>query len=210
MLAECNDKGIPLVVTEGYRTFARQQELYEQGRSKAGLIVTNAKAGYSFHNYGIAFDVAFKKGKAISWDGNWDLIGKIGKSLGLEWGGDWASFKDKPHFQLTKGKSIDWYYNHIAKGLVDESGQTISNNDENLVKYNQSDSALNKNMLKELFNDSRFKSLLWRTGMMALAFLVNAGASNLTALQLDPSVTVFIGLILGEISKALNNYLSNK
>ena len=46
--------------------------------------------------------------------------------------------------------------------------------------------------------------------MMALAFLVNAGASNLTALQLDPSVTVFIGLILGEISKALNNYLSNK
>lgn len=63
-------------------------------------------------------------------------------------------------------------------------------------------------MLKELFNDSRFKSLLWRTGMMALAFLVTAVSNNLTSLNLTPEVTVFVGLILGEVSKAINNYLS--
>lgn len=64
-------------------------------------------------------------------------------------------------------------------------------------------------MLKELFNDSRFKSLLWRTGMMALAFLVTAVSNNLTSLQLSAEMTVFVGLILGEISKAINNYLSD-
>jgi hypothetical protein len=64
-------------------------------------------------------------------------------------------------------------------------------------------------MLKELFNDSRFKSLLWRTGMMALAFLVTAVSNNLTSLHLSSEMTVFVGLILGEISKAINNYLSD-
>lgn len=212
MLAECERQSVPVMVTEGFRSFAKQQELYEQGRSKAGLIVTNAKAGYSFHNYGIAFDVAFKKGNTISWDGDWDLVGKIGKSFGLEWGGDWVSFKDRPHFQFTKGKSIDWYYNQATKGEIEESGKDTRDIEENLVKYNQSNGALNinKNMLKELFNDSRLKSLLWRAGMMALAFLVTAISNNLTALELSPQMAVFVGLVLGEISKAVNNHLSSK
>ncbi len=65
-------------------------------------------------------------------------------------------------------------------------------------------------MLKELFNDSRFKSLLWRTGMMGLAFLVTSVSNNLTALELSPQVTVFVGLILGEVSKAISNYLNQE
>ncbi len=41
---------------------------------------------------------------------------------------------------------------------------------------------------------------------MGLAFLVNAVIQNLTALHLSPELTVFVGLVLGEVSKALSNY----
>jgi hypothetical protein len=57
------------------------------------------------HGFGLAFDVVpLVNGKAI-WDNNglWVKIGAIGKSLGLEWGGDWKTIIDKPHFQYTQG-----------------------------------------------------------------------------------------------------------
>ena len=80
-----------------------------KGRTTSGGKVTNAKAGQSYHNYGLAIDVVevspmygYKKGYPSS---RWDKIARIGKSLGLEWGGDWKSFVDKPHFQLNKGKT---------------------------------------------------------------------------------------------------------
>lgn len=96
--------GIKLRITDGFRTFDEQNKLYAQGRTTAGKIVTNAKGGQSYHNYGLAFDcyltengsVTFKK--AVNSE-----IAKIGKDLGLEWGGDWKSLKDMPHFELNKG-----------------------------------------------------------------------------------------------------------
>ncbi len=56
--------------------------------------------------------------------------------------------------------------------------------------------------------NSRIKSFLWRTGMMTLGFAITAIISNLSTLELQPTVSVFLGLILGEVSKAINNYLS--
>jgi len=99
--------GIKLRITHGYRSIEEQNKLYEQGRTKTGDKVTNAKGGSSYHNYGLAFDVVeIKDGKAI-WDNpKWDEIAKIGKELGFEWGGDFKSIVDKPHFQMTDGKSI--------------------------------------------------------------------------------------------------------
>lgn len=38
---------------------------------------------------------------------DWDEIGEIGVSIGLEWGGNWKEFLDRPHFQYTFGKSMD-------------------------------------------------------------------------------------------------------
>ncbi len=104
----CRLQGEEIKVTEGYRSIERQNELYKQ-RSK----VTNAKGGQSFHNWGVAFDVCFTH---TGYKGNWAKIGKIGKALGLEWGGDFKSIVDKPHFQLTLGYklkdfqsgNIDW------------------------------------------------------------------------------------------------------
>lgn len=99
------------------RTFKEQNELYQIGRTKPGKIVTNAKGGQSFHNYGLAFDlVLIIDGKEASWDivkdfdgdkvSDWMECVSIAKKYGYEWGGDWAKFKDYPHFQKTFGKSI--------------------------------------------------------------------------------------------------------
>lgn len=90
-----------------FRSFEKQNELYDKGRSTAGKIVTHAKGGGSYHNYGLAIDVVeIKDGKAIWNNPNWAKIGTIGKSFGFDWGGDWNGWKDKPHFQFTNGYSL--------------------------------------------------------------------------------------------------------
>lgn len=114
------DMGIYVIVTQGLRTIAEQNALYAQGRRgiKGEKIVTNAKGGESYHNFGLAVDFAIvdKSGQTVYWDTNvdtnkdgqkdWYQVGKIGKQQGLEWGGDWTSFKDIPHFQYTFGLSL--------------------------------------------------------------------------------------------------------
>lgn len=100
-------EGINLRVTSTLRTYAEQNKLYEQGRTTAGGIVTNARGGYSNHNFGLAFDVVpIVNGKADWNTKDWNKIGQIGKSVGFEWGGDWKSFVDKPHFQMLFNKSL--------------------------------------------------------------------------------------------------------
>jgi RHS repeat-associated protein len=100
------DLGIKLRVTQGLRTFAEQDALYAIGRTAPGFIVTNAKGGQSYHNYGLALDVVeIRNGKAI-WNTNWSGISRIGINNGFEWGGNFRSISDKPHFQMTFGYSI--------------------------------------------------------------------------------------------------------
>jgi len=97
---------IKLRVTQGLRTFAEQDDLYAKGRTAPGKIVTNAKGGQSYHNYGLAVDVVeIRNGQAI-WDKNWSTISKIGIRNGFEWGGNFKSIPDNPHFQMTLGYSI--------------------------------------------------------------------------------------------------------
>lgn len=96
-------------ITQGLRTFAEQNALYEQGRTTPGSKVTNAKGGQSIHNYGMAVDICLIiDGKTASWDINtdWDLDKKadwmecvlVFKKYGWSWGGNWVSMKDFPHF----------------------------------------------------------------------------------------------------------------
>lgn len=99
--------GIRLRVTSGLRTWEEQAKLYAQGRSAPGKKVTNAKAGQSLHNYGLALDVVeIKDGKGLWENPDWGRIGDLGKSLGFAWGGDWTSFKDRPHFEMKFGRSL--------------------------------------------------------------------------------------------------------
>lgn len=100
--------GIDFVVTSVYRSIEEQNAIYAQGRTTPGGIVTNAKGGQSFHNWKVAFDIVpVIAGKAI-WNDNalWSKLGQIGQSVGLEWGGSWANFKDLPHFQYVAGYSF--------------------------------------------------------------------------------------------------------
>ena len=101
-------KGIDLLVTSTYRDNESQDALYAQGRTTPGNVVTKAKAGQSWHNWRCALDVVpLVNGKAI-WDDPalWKQVGEIGKSCGLEWAGDWVTFKEFPHFQYTGGMTL--------------------------------------------------------------------------------------------------------
>ena len=74
------------------------------------ILVTNAKGGWSWHNWGRAFDVAIAEfpGDPLPddvYNGPWAKVGEMGERLGLEWGGRWKH-PDLPHFQLTRGMSL--------------------------------------------------------------------------------------------------------
>jgi len=113
LLIECKKRGIDLTITQTLRTIEEQNKLYAIGKTKPGKIVTNSRGGYSFHNYGVAFDFCpVRSGRAIWNDiALFDAIGRLGVKLGLEWGGNWSKFKDRPHFQYTGGYSIKDYIN---------------------------------------------------------------------------------------------------
>lgn len=108
-IQECRVEGIDLLVTSTYRDMESQAALFAQGRTTPGKIVTKARPGQSFHNYRVALDVVpLRNGKPI-WDTKdpvWQQIGTIGKACGLEWAGDWKSFKEFPHFQYTGGLTL--------------------------------------------------------------------------------------------------------
>lgn len=111
-LDRCKDEGIDVLVTSTYRDHESQNALYAQGRTKPGRKVTNAKGGQSYHNWRVAFDVVpLRDGKPV-WgtsgeDGKlWQAIGAIGVEVGLEWAGNWKSFKEYPHFQHTGGLTL--------------------------------------------------------------------------------------------------------
>lgn len=103
-LEEATAAGLDPRLQETFRSQDRQAQLYAQGRTAPGSVVTKAKPGQSNHNYGVAFDVV--PGSVIgkpNWapeDPAWGRLGEIGKKVGLEWGGDWK-FVDRPHFQLS-------------------------------------------------------------------------------------------------------------
>lgn len=113
--ALCAQNGITIGIGECVRTVAEQDALYAKGRTRSGAIVTNCKGSSysSMHQWGVAFDfylVMDVDGDGKTSDdafndatGLFEKVGKIGQSIGLEWGGSWKSFKDKPHFQLP-----DW------------------------------------------------------------------------------------------------------
>lgn len=112
-IKECKKNGIEVVITATFRDNEFQDSLYAQGRTKPGKKVTNAKGGQSMHNYRVAFDfVPLKNGKADWNDLNkFNQCGKIAQMLGLEWGGAWTSFKDRPHCQYTGGLTLKDFQN---------------------------------------------------------------------------------------------------
>ena len=105
----CDEEGIDLLITSTYRDNESQEALYEQGRTRPGKIVTNAKPGESWHNYRCAIDIVPLVNGKPNWDGSdpiWERIGELGEQAGLEWAGRWRTFKELAHFQYTGGLTL--------------------------------------------------------------------------------------------------------
>ena len=170
-LNECKNRGFIVKTTDTVRTKQEQDKLYAQGRTEAGNIVTWVKYPYSNHNWGMAFDICRNDGKGAynDSDGWFKKVGQVGKSFGLEWGGDWKGTPDKPHFELTKygdtnalakkygtpenfkktWKEVERYMfverNYSYNGKV-KSFKVINENGENYIKVQDVTALLNKNV----------------------------------------------------------------
>lgn len=126
LIKECSRQGLNIKIGETLRTVEEQDALYAQGRTEPGNIVTNAKGSTysSYHQWGVAFDIIRNDGQgAYNESGNFfGRVGLIGVALGLEWGGNWKSPVDKPHFQLP-----DW-------GSTTSKIKTLYGNPEKFMK----------------------------------------------------------------------------
>lgn len=114
---------VAIRVVQGFRSIEYQNDLYAQGRTKPGPIVTKARGGKSYHNYRLAIDFAllydldgngtFEK---LSWDTlkdydidgekDWMEVVNYFKSKGWRWGGDFKSIRDEPHLEKTFDYSV--------------------------------------------------------------------------------------------------------
>ena len=127
--------------THTLRTFSERDALYAQGRTKPGKIVTGARAGRSYHNYGLAIDIVLlldRDGDGIYSEASWDLKGdfdadgisdwteivRVFKEYGWEWGGDWKFF-DAPHFQKTLNYTITQLLSLHNSGKVDKNNYVL-------------------------------------------------------------------------------------
>lgn len=125
-------RGVSIIITAGFRTYAEQNALYAQGRNGDNRpIVTNARGGQSNHNFGVAIDFALllPSGREVSWDTlrdgdkdslpDWSEVVEEAKRIGFSWGGDWRSFKDMPHLEMTFGLSTMEYAAGIRPSRID-------------------------------------------------------------------------------------------
>lgn len=106
----CRQNGLDVLIYCTLRSKEEQDKLYAIGRTLPGKIVTNARAGYSWHNFGCAFDfVPLIAGKP-QWDNSalYSRCGIIAEEIGLEWSGRWAGkLREVAHCQFRDGKSLE-------------------------------------------------------------------------------------------------------
>jgi peptidoglycan L-alanyl-D-glutamate endopeptidase CwlK len=105
----CDADGIYLRITQGLRTSAQQDALYTMGRTVPGKIVTEARGGYSAHNFGYALDAVPNDATVPNWEPDWNSIDprwnkvlSLASQCGLAEGAQWRTFPDAPHFYLQE------------------------------------------------------------------------------------------------------------
>ena len=105
---QATPKGVHPSITQTYRSFEESDKIYQQGRTTPGGIVSNAKAGQSWHNWSLALDFVLLANGNQSWkvDNNWMVVVSVFKKHGWAWGGDWKSFKDFPHLEKQCGQTL--------------------------------------------------------------------------------------------------------
>lgn len=128
--------------THTLRTFAEQDALFAQGRTKKGKIVTAARGGQSYHNYGLAIDFCLLIDKnndwvyeEVSWDtkrdsdkdgiADWMEVVAVFKMYEWAWGGEFKTFKDGPHFEKTFGYTTPQLRKLYESGKVDKNNYVL-------------------------------------------------------------------------------------
>lgn len=118
---------VTVEVISGLRSWQQQAALYAQGRTKPGKIVTKARPGSSWHNYGLAIDLGlFRAGKYLDAAEPklaamlYSELGRLAATQGVEWAGTWKSFPEGPHFQVTFGLSLA-----AARRQMEANGQDV-------------------------------------------------------------------------------------
>ncbi len=102
LIARGKSKGLDILITQTLRDNEYQELLYAKGRTTQGQIVTNARGGESFHNYGLAFDIC-KNVVGHEYDDAsfFKKVGEIWTEMGGMWGGNFDTFVDTPHFEFS-------------------------------------------------------------------------------------------------------------
>jgi peptidoglycan L-alanyl-D-glutamate endopeptidase CwlK len=149
LIAQLSQQGIDVEVSQGLRTWAEQNALWQEGRNPDGSyidpihetgVVTHARAGESWHQFGCAFDIDIVTSTGLDWSGTspaWVSSIAAGELLGLASGSEWhGKEQDRPHFQLVgrfpvtpddevlilfKGGGLDAVWAEIAKSLPSPS-----------------------------------------------------------------------------------------
>ncbi len=112
LIRDAAKDGVSLVVVQGFRSIEYQNKLYAQGRDNNKSVVTGVKGGDSWHNYGLAFDVAMVSSGpkppagSPAWPPNkdvWTTIGALGQNTGMTWGGSFSNIDDQGHFEYHPG-----------------------------------------------------------------------------------------------------------
>lgn len=99
ILAEAMEKRVYFVVTETIRTYERQQELFDAGKSRTmrsnHLVGKAVDLGIvaSFHD-GIVQEVTWDKMHPA-----WKVLGELADKYEVTWGGRWQNFPDYPHLE---------------------------------------------------------------------------------------------------------------
>ena len=101
------DKSFGFIITCGVRTLEEQKKLLKAGATRT----LNSRHIPGKDGYSKAVDFAVTLDGKVRWD--WPLYSRLAElvkeaarleNLTVEWGGDWKTFKDGPHFQLNKIK----------------------------------------------------------------------------------------------------------
>lgn len=134
LVEKCRQQGLIIKITDCLRDEQEQADCVRRGTSSLNY-------PDSHHNWGTAFDFCRNDGQGAynDNDGFFTKVGKIGQSIGLEWGGSWYSPVDKPHFQLP-----DWGTGTILLKLMYRTPEQfketwIIKGGENEVRYNNID-----------------------------------------------------------------------
>lgn len=115
-LTRCSEEGLDILIYCTLRSMEEQDELYSMGRTKPGKVVTNARSGDSYHNWGCAFDFVPMVGGKPQWGDKtlYTKAGVIAEEVGLEWSGRWTGkLRETAHCQYSNGLTL----NQLKQGM---------------------------------------------------------------------------------------------